>query len=175
MNQENPQNPQNPYETPQTEGINTNHFSADHDMELASRWARLGGAIIDSLLLGVISMAIFIPLGLISFDPNKPANLVATLFTFIISFILFVLLQGYFLKNEGKTIGKKLLGMKIVTMDGELPDFLPLIGKRYAVFWVASMIPFIGGLISLVNALFIFREDKRCLHDLLAGTQVVKD
>ena len=35
------------------------------------------------------------------------------------------------------------------------------------------MIPVLGPLFSLVNVCFIFREDRRCIHDLIAGTQVV--
>ena len=32
-----------------------------------------------------------------------------------------------------------------------------------------------GGLFSIVDICFIFRDDRRCIHDLIAGTQVVKD
>jgi hypothetical protein len=35
-------------------------------------------------------------------------------------------------------------------------------------------IPYIGPLFSLVNVLFIFREDYRCVHDHIAGTIVVQ-
>ena len=48
-----------------------------------------------------------------------------------------------------------------------------LLGRRYLFANGVGMIPFIGGLISIVNICFIFRGDKRCLHDLVAGTQVV--
>jgi uncharacterized RDD family membrane protein YckC len=32
----------------------------------------------------------------------------------------------------------------------------------------------IGWIFALVDALFIFREDRRCLHDFIAGTRVVR-
>ena len=35
------------------------------------------------------------------------------------------------------------------------------------------MVPFVGGLVSLVDALLIFRDDRRCLHDEIADTIVV--
>jgi uncharacterized RDD family membrane protein YckC len=41
---------------------------------------------------------------------------------------------------------------------------------RGVVNGLLSIIPLYG----LVDALFIFREDKRCLHDLIAGTIVVR-
>ena len=38
----------------------------------------------------------------------------------------------------------------------------------------ASMVPMLGGFASLVDALCIFREDRRCIHDLIAGTRVIE-
>ncbi|MBD3392455.1 MAG: hypothetical protein GF418_10265 [Chitinivibrionales bacterium] len=34
-------------------------------------------------------------------------------------------------------------------------------------------IPILGSLFALINVLFVFREDHRCIHDLIAGTKVV--
>jgi len=36
-----------------------------------------------------------------------------------------------------------------------------------------GIIPAIGGIIQIVNILFIFRDDRKCIHDLIAGTVVV--
>jgi uncharacterized RDD family membrane protein YckC len=40
--------------------------------------------------------------------------------------------------------------------------------------WALESIPLLGGLFSLVNVCFIFRDDRRCIHDLIADTIVVK-
>jgi uncharacterized RDD family membrane protein YckC len=37
-----------------------------------------------------------------------------------------------------------------------------------------GVLPFVGPLLSIVNVLLIFRDDRRCGHDLIAGTRVVK-
>ena len=37
-----------------------------------------------------------------------------------------------------------------------------------------SQVPFAGGFVGLADSLFIFRQDKRCIHDLIAGTKVVE-
>jgi hypothetical protein len=34
-------------------------------------------------------------------------------------------------------------------------------------------IPFVGNFVGLVDALMIFGEDHRCLHDRIAGTRVI--
>jgi hypothetical protein len=35
-------------------------------------------------------------------------------------------------------------------------------------------IPGVGPIFRIVDILFIFREDQRCIHDLMAGTTVIK-
>jgi uncharacterized RDD family membrane protein YckC len=35
-------------------------------------------------------------------------------------------------------------------------------------------VPFVGVLFWFVDNCFIFRDDHRCLHDLMGGTKVVK-
>ncbi|MEA2700447.1 MAG: hypothetical protein QOI66_4718, partial [Myxococcales bacterium] len=44
---------------------------------------------------------------------------------------------------------------------------------RGVVNGIISAIPYLGGLYALVDALFIFRDDRRCIHDLIAGTRVI--
>jgi len=39
---------------------------------------------------------------------------------------------------------------------------------------ILGAVPMIGNVFTIVNYCFIFRADRRCLHDLIAGTKVVK-
>ena len=82
-------------------------------------------------------------------------------------------MHGYLLKKYGQTIGKKLLGISIVTLDGEKPEFWPLILKRYLPLGLVSYTPVVGRFLPTIDALFIFGKDKRCVHDFIAGTMVV--
>ena len=47
-----------------------------------------------------------------------------------------------------------------------------LLGLRYVLVMLLGAIPIIGGLLGVIDFLFIFREDRRCVHDLIAGTKV---
>ena len=38
---------------------------------------------------------------------------------------------------------------------------------------LVAQIPYIGAFLILADVLCIFREDRRCLHDHLAGTRVI--
>ena len=52
--------------------------------------------------------------------------------------------------------------------------FGPLVLKRYVPLWVVANIPFIGGLFALADSLAIFRDTRKCIHDDIAGTKVIK-
>jgi uncharacterized RDD family membrane protein YckC len=64
------------------------------------------------------------------------------------------------------------VSIKIVDLDGRKPSILRL-SVRSAIYMLVGSIPFIGRLASLVDMLLVFRSDKRCGHDLVAGTRVV--
>jgi uncharacterized RDD family membrane protein YckC len=55
------------------------------------------------------------------------------------------------------------------------PTAVKLLGLRYVLVMLVAVIPFIGGLLGVIDFLFIFREDRRCVHDLIAGTKVVSN
>jgi uncharacterized RDD family membrane protein YckC len=54
------------------------------------------------------------------------------------------------------------------------PGFVKASLLRSFVNGLIGSIPVVGAAYSLVDICFIFRDDRRCLHDLLAGTKVVK-
>jgi uncharacterized RDD family membrane protein YckC len=74
---------------------------------------------------------------------------------------------------SGQTWGKKWLKVKIVDLQGRKPHFARLLFLRYAPTRIVAITPIAGPWIALVDDLLIFREDKRCIHDHLAGTRVV--
>ncbi|MDT4885337.1 RDD family protein [compost metagenome] len=95
------------------------------------------------------------------------------LLNLVVGVAAFLIVNGRLLKNYGQTVGKRLLKIAIVDLNGQVPDLGNVLLKRYLVWWLLAYVPLVGGLILLVNYLFIFRADRRCLHDLAAGTRVV--
>ena len=79
--------------------------------------------------------------------------------------------QIVLLTKDGQTVGKKAWGIRIVRMQtGANGGFVTNVLLRLIVNGLLGLIPLYG----LVNILFIFRSDLRCIHDMIAGTQVVE-
>ncbi|BAN49090.1 RDD family protein [Metapseudomonas resinovorans] len=163
-------NLQNPYQAPQAE------LTADGTAELvlASRWVRLGAVLIDGLIMSLVTVLVAFFTGTYSALAEGTApSLGVQLVSFVVGLVAFIIVNGRLLKNYGQTVGKRLLKIAIVDLNGHVPDLGNVLLKRYLVWWLLAYVPLVGGLILLVNYLFIFRADRRCLHDLLAGTRVV--
>jgi uncharacterized RDD family membrane protein YckC len=84
-------------------------------------------------------------------------------------------INGYFLVKSGQTVGKKVMNIRVIQEgNASVPDLSTSYFKRLFITQLVSIIPILGGLYALVDAVMIFSADKRCLHDRIAGTQVIK-
>jgi uncharacterized RDD family membrane protein YckC len=143
---------------------------------LASRGLRLTAAIVDGILSLVVTVPLMIYTGYfegIRSGGDGPSYEMAVGVS-ALAFAAFVAMHGYWLVKHGQTIGKRIVGIRIVNVsDGRVPKVATLLGTRYGLMWLVSLVPGIGTFVALVDDLFIFRSDRRCLHDLIAGTKVV--
>lgn len=162
-----------------SESINksTEHDLMDESAEqnvLASRWKRLWASLLDGLIMTIITLPVMYFTGGVQalVQGAKPATAYSIMMG-IFGLIVFILLNGKLLINNGQTIGKKILGIKITTLNGNLPKLKEHLLKRYAVFFIPGQIPFVGQIFAIINVLFVFGKQKRCIHDLVAGTRVV--
>ena len=90
--------------------------------------------------------------------------------------IIFMAINSYLLLTKGQTVGKWMLGIRIVdAASNGAATAVKLLGLRYVLVLLVMAIPIIGQLLGLIDVLFIFRSDRRCVHDLIAGTKVVSN
>lgn len=142
---------------------------------LASRSKRLWASMIDGLIIMLIAMPImYYTGGFEGIADGKQPTLEYNLMMGLVGMISFILFNAKLLIQNGQTIGKKLLGIKIVNLNGDVPSLKKHLLVRYAVYFLPGQVPTIGPLFSTINILFIFGKQKRCVHDLVAGTKVVK-
>jgi len=147
--------------------------SCSENLDLASRWKRLAASLIDAVLIVPFLFPILYTLGALESIDSRIVPLNLQIQSSLLAGLLFFLLNAYLLSKHGQTIGKKILNIGIVNLSGKIPPLFPLFTKRYIAMTLLTYIPLFGNLISLIDCLLIFRKDKRCLHDFIAGTTVV--
>lgn len=145
------------------------------NIELASLPQRLGGALIDGVIgvAAAIAMAMTIGTWEKTLQGIEP-TLLETLIQGVFGFAFFVLVHGHLLKTSGQTVGKRIVGSKIVLINDAPAPFFTIIFRRSLPVALASIIPYIGGLLIIIDSLLVFRADRRCAHDLIAGTKVIR-
>jgi uncharacterized RDD family membrane protein YckC len=146
------------------------------ETNLASRWKRLGGALID----GLVSLVVFLPLTLVTGGQEQILNgqqltIGQQVAFFVVGYVVFLLLNGYLLYRKGQTIGKLVVKARMVDLKGHIPHFGKLFVLRYVLPSLVVQIPVLGSLVAIVDVLFIFGQENRCLHDHLAGTWVINE
>lgn len=131
----------------------------------ASLGARIGARLLDVLLIGIPASIILGILGV----GGIGVGIVVSLLWF-----------GYFVwfeSNQGATVGKKILDMRVVGSDGSHPA-VDVAAKRN-VWMLLGIIPVVGGLLSLIAVIVIIvtisqNEENRGYHDTFAGTAVLR-
>jgi uncharacterized RDD family membrane protein YckC len=136
----------------------------------AARSSRLGAAVID-LLAGALAV---LPGAIISASAGySDGQLALGGFLFIAGGLGMAGYQIHLLVQRGQSVGKKAVGIRIVDHNsGQIPHWGRLVFVRQGVPGLVSAIPYVGWLLVLIDILFITRNDRRCLHDHLAGTIV---
>jgi uncharacterized RDD family membrane protein YckC len=156
---------------------------------LASRSSRLGASLLDGLLYASAMMVAGIGAALATFaskrslasnapaDPTPGAGLPPAAIVMMVvgglALLALWIYQAYRVSTTGQTLGKKWLAIRIVKIDDTPVNFVTAVLLRGILPWFLGIIPYLGFVFSLTDTLFIFGEQRRCLHDLLAGTKVV--
>ncbi|HYO56940.1 RDD family protein [Archangium sp.] len=137
---------------------------------LAAPGTRLAAVLVDRFATLILPLFIGLLLGGM-FD--RGSNTFLPVFLLLGGLGSFAMLgfQLYLLATTGQSLGKRAMGIKVVRTDGSPVDLGRLILLR-------NVVPmFIGvatcNLFTLVDPLFIFSAERRCLHDHLADTKVI--
>jgi uncharacterized RDD family membrane protein YckC len=139
---------------------------------LADRGARLGAALLDGLLaVAMVGGLTFV--GYILDQMAGSRDMLQPLFM-VLGYLVFFGVYIYYLTTDGASPGKKAVGIRIVKeSDLQNGGFVTNFVMRY--FLVGVINAFTCGIFSLIDILFIFGQDKKCLHDQMAGTIVIQD
>ena len=153
---------------------------AGYDDELqisAERATRWWARVIDNILLIVACVPAAVPLIESStFARGFRGGLSLPPMTYALGLIPLALVcyQWFLITTRGQTLGKKWLGIKVIRLDGSPVGFVHGVLLREWILSFARIIPYVGNVIGLVDVLMIFGDERRCMHDQIAGTRVVQ-
>lgn len=149
----------------------------------AGRGARLGAVILDGLIGSVGLMPAYYEFFKSMAIAGRAGNafsfwagLVKTgawLYVGMIWVLAVLAINIYLMRKNGQSIGKKIVGIKVVRTDGSPVSLFRIFFLRYVLNTFFTLIPGVGGLYSLVDSLMIFGDARRCVHDHLADTLVI--
>ncbi|MBT2648662.1 RDD family protein [Bacillus sp. ISL-34] len=124
-------------------------------------WKRLLAGFLDGI---IVSLPLAIIFGLITGDWENENF--STFFNFLYMLIVPILWYGY-------TVGKRMMGIRIVRMDGKKLG----IGTMLLRYIVAALVYAITlGIGFIVSAFMVgIRKDHRAIHDFIAGTYVTSN
>ena len=141
---------------------------------LASLRSRFLAALIDGIIMLVIVVPAMYFLGIYGYaEKGEEAPFVTLILASAAGFLAYALVNGHLLAKYGQTVGKRFLKIKIVSVDGTSAKLSKILLLRVLPIQLMGLIPVIGNWVAFGDALFVFREDRRCVHDLIAGTKVV--
>lgn len=168
-------------------------FSSYH---YATFWQRFLASLLDSFILGAVNTLIGLVFGILSlvltflfngfsmfttdpssFNNNSPSgnNVILLIIDLILGLTRVITVLGvngfyylYFLTKDNATPGKKALGIRIVTVNGESLTPGRIILREFLGKFVSSLFLFLGYLWVLWD------EKKQAWHDKIANTIVVK-
>jgi uncharacterized RDD family membrane protein YckC len=150
----------------------------------AGRMRRLAATVIDAILVPFVTLILVAATGVVEHAEDYQDN-AWMLHVLLLAIGSYLLLNGFGLWRSGQTIGKRLLGIRIASAataqasgERDQPTAAPfwrliLIRAWFFPLLFVVMIPWVAWL-PLLDQGLIFTRKRRCLHDLLAGTVVLR-
>ncbi|MFD8024395.1 RDD family protein [Streptomyces lavendulae] len=153
---------------------------------LADFGRRLTARIIDLFIVGVPLFLIQLPFGrnryMVDTDRGEDVSEVITksyngsgLLWTLISIVAYVGYDWLMTKQSGRTVGKKVMGLRVAMLnDGSVPPSNASLG-RAAVLWIPTLVCcFCLWPLALIVSMLVDKPYRQGLHDKVAKTVVVK-
>lgn len=144
-------------------------------MEKAGFLSRFIALFIDGIAINVLAWIVTwvftMLIGMTAESSSDAMALIGGTMAILLIVILFLfqfLYYGYFWSKDGQSIGKKLMGVKVVSQDGQPLSFLKA-GLRGTIgYWISGLVFALGFIWAAIDA------NGETWHDKIFGTRVVK-
>jgi uncharacterized RDD family membrane protein YckC len=154
---------------------------------LAGWWRRVGAFVVDGLVIGVAATLIIVlvtaaagGVGFLGGDATGYGGIVIGLLfsTLVATGVALLYAPLYMAQTNGQTLGKQLLGIRVIRPDGRRVDFVwavlrEVVVKTLVFAGIGSSLTF--GLVWLLDCLWpLWDDENRALHDLVVDSRVVR-
>ena len=133
---------------------------------LAGWWQRVGAALLDALIVGV-------PVAAIALAVDPALGILLGLTAALTYYPLLMMRDG---EANGQTLGKQIVGIRVVQESGEPFTYGPGVLREFAIKYL--LFGTVGGFFLAIPTLLdylwpLWDDQNRALHDMLASTRVV--
>lgn len=145
---------------------------------IAEPGKRLIGAIVDFLafflFLAPGMVLIFVALATMQDEVEPPPLFIVGGLLVGVGALAYLIVQICMLAKRSQSIGKYVVKTQILDYETDMPaDFVKTFLLRWIVSRLIGGVPCVGLIYTITDVLFVFGEERRCLHDQIAGTYVV--
>jgi uncharacterized RDD family membrane protein YckC len=151
---------------------------------LAGWWSRVGAALIDGLIIGIVAIILLAIFGLgFAASDDSDSGVGALIVASIVSTIAFAVAALLYAplmmaKTNGKTLGRMAVGNRVVRANGQPMTLgwamLREVAIKMLLVGIVNSVTF--GLAGLLDVLWpLWDDENRALHDFLVDTRTVKD
>ncbi|MEN8138382.1 MAG: RDD family protein [Bacteroidota bacterium] len=130
--------------------------------EFAEIIQRIGAYILDLVFMNIIALVPFITVSIIS------SNVTTAYYLFFMPILIFYTLVLE-LFNNGQTLGKQILGIKVIRIDGSEPETMD-----YVVRWIFSPADYMLTFGIMATVLIKISKNHQRLGDIVGGTSVIR-
>jgi uncharacterized RDD family membrane protein YckC len=119
-----------------------------------------------------IGVALLLALTTSQLVENERTAMAVYTTTLLVLIIAIAVVQWILIANGGQSIGKRFMRIRLANRHNDkIPDFAQSVIIR---LWLVNLINVVFPVFYLINVCLIFFEDRRCVHDIMAGTRVIR-
>ncbi len=166
--------------------------SYDLPFEKATRLSRLGAVLLDGLIFSIPLIPSYATAVRVMAQAHPNGFNYAAVWSAMASAgiyfyaglminLVLIVITTVLVHRNAQTIGKKLVGIKVARTDGSRATLARIFWLRYLVSAVIMYLRYFGGLYAFVSTLYslvdtcmIFGGQRRCCHDRIADTIVIR-
>lgn len=142
----------------------------DLDLTLAGLGSRMIAAVVDAILIGLLVFLLLFGVSQLAVDGLGSGIVVQAGVTILITLVVLGYLVGFEALNEGRTPGKRAVGIRVVSSEGDSIGFLAAFLRN-----LLRVIDFLPAVFIVGAASILFTKTNQRIGDITANTIVIRE